>query len=431
MDRVAEALAAIKALGAAAEMRAAAQRGLAPADRPGVNTHIHLPPNFSAFQNAAQAVALAREQGVRVLGASQYYPGDTFGEFASATRGAGVFPLFGLEVICILENLARDGVKINDPGNPGKMYLCGRGVTRLVPMSSAAQATLDLIRRFDSDRLARAVDILVAHCLRHGVRTDLTLDSIRQGIVDRCQCRPESVLVQERHVAQALQEAIFDRVPAGRRAAVLREILGDDPSDGTDDVVSVQDDLRWRLMKAGRPTFAGETLITFDQAYRLVLDLGGIPCYPVLADGASPVCGYESPVGGLIDDLRSRRIHAAEFIPVRNEPGVLLEYVLAMRAAGLVVTGGTEHNTSQMLPLVPACKGGAPLPEEVRDIFWEGACVVAAHQFLAVHGECGLVDGQGRPNPAYSDAESRIAAMSRLGAAVIQTALERWGRENG
>jgi hypothetical protein len=93
--------------------------------------------------------------------------------------------------------------------------------------------------------------------------------------------------------------------------------------------------------------------------------------------------------------------------------------VKAMRASGLVVTGGTEHNTLDLLPMEPECLKGAPVPDDVKEIFWEGACVVAAHQFLMLHGECGFVDAQGEPNPNYPDANSRIAAFKSLGEAVI------------
>jgi hypothetical protein len=37
-----------------------------------------------------------------------------------------------------------------------------------------------------------------------------------------------------------------------------------------------------------------------------------------------------------------------------------------------------------------------------------------------LHGECGFVDAQGRPNPAYKSDEDRIRSFSQLGAAVIQ-----------
>jgi len=121
----------------------------------------------------------------------------------------------------------------------------------------------------------------------------------------------------------------------------------------------------------------------------------------------------------LITDLKARGFECAEFIPIRNTPEVLSQYVLAMRAAGLVVTAGTEHNTLDLLPIEPACLKGAPVPPDVQEIFWEGACVVAAHQFLTLHGESGFVDAQGKPNPKYPNATARIAAFRSLGEAVI------------
>src|SRR5438874_9653272 len=83
-----------------------------------VNSHIHLPPNFSAFDSVDQAVALAASEGVAVLGASNYYDYRVYGEFAREAARRGVFPLFGIEIIALIEELALDGVKINDPGNP-------------------------------------------------------------------------------------------------------------------------------------------------------------------------------------------------------------------------------------------------------------------------------------------------------------------------
>jgi hypothetical protein len=91
-----------------------------------------------------------------------------------------------------------------------------------------------------------------------------------------------------------------------------------------------------------------------------------------------------------------------------------------MRGAGLVVTAGTEHNTLDLLPSEPTCLKGVAVPDDVQEIFWEGACVVAAHQFLTLHGRCGFVDAQGQPNPDYADADSRIAAFRSLGETVIQ-----------
>jgi hypothetical protein len=61
-----------------------------------------------------------------------------------------------------------------------------------------------------------------------------------------------------------------------------------------------------------------------------------------------------------------------------------------------------------------------PIPEDLKAIFWEGACVAAAHQFLTLHGQTGFVDASGNPNSAYKGADERIADFAKLGAAVIR-----------
>lgn len=385
------------------------------------NTHIHLPPNFSAFRDAREAVGRAAAEGLSVLGASNYYDFGVYGEFGETCLSKGIFPLFGVEVITLDSELARAGVKVNDPGNPGKMYVCGKGIARFGEMSAAARRTIGTIRRNDGERMRKMIGLLNGIFAAGGVATGLNEDAIVDVIVSRTGAPRGAVTLQERHVALAFQEALFARAGGAERAAALQGILGAEPSDASD-AVKVQDDIRTRLMKAGRPGFVEEEFVTFDEAFRLILELGGIPCYPVLADGARPVCPFEEPVEKLIENIKARGIHCVEFIPVRNDAAVLERYVVAMRRAGLVVTAGTEHNTLEMLPMTPLCRGGRAIPAEVEDIFREGACVVAAHEFLTLSGRAGFVDESGRPSDAYGGGEELIGAMARLGAAVIRRA---------
>ena len=81
---------------------------------------------------------------------------------------------------------------------------------------------------------------------------------------------------------------------------------------------------------------------------------------------------------------------------------------------------GTEHNTLEHGPDRAPLRRGRPVPEDLKDIFWEGACVIAAHQFLTANGKSGYVDEHGEPDPSYPDAEARIKAFADLGAAVIE-----------
>lgn len=414
ISRLFKTLGAPEALSGQAQQDDAASFGLR------VNAHIHLPPNFSAFDTVSQAVQLAAEQEVGVLGVSNYYDYSVYAEFADLASKRGIFPLFGLEIITLNEALVQSGVKVNDPGNPGKMYICGKGITRFDPMNAQAATLLEVIRSKDSERMARMTDRLAGLFAAAGLQTGLDAKAVRQRIVGRHGSPLSTVFLQERHVAQAFQEVVFEKVPAEQRGALWERLFGVPSRAEAEDTASVQSEIRSHLMKAGKAAYVEETFVDFDHAYRLILALGGIPCYPTLADGAAPICSFETPVERLIVEIKARGIPCAEFIPVRNTPEVLSTYVKAMRSAGITVTAGTEHNTRDMLPIEPTCLDGQPIPEDIRAIFWEGACVVAAHQYLMFQGREGYVDGQGRLNPQYATNEERIAAYRSLGEAVLR-----------
>ncbi|MDP7162457.1 MAG: hypothetical protein QF792_03065 [Phycisphaerae bacterium] len=415
-----EALAALRSLGGVEQMREMAESGYGPPERLKTNLHIHLPPNFSAFESVEQAVTLAAEQGVGVLCAGNYYDYGVFEEFAARTRRRGIFPMFGTEIIALVDELVRDGVRINDPGNPGRMYICGKGITRFGRPTKEAARLLGIIRRNDAKRMTEMVGKLAEVFEQRGLATGLDEETIKDMVVRRCGCPREVVVLQERHLARAFQEAMFAKVTPDRRIDRLGRVLETDFNSKADDGRKIQNDIRSCLMKAGKVAFVVETFVSLDQAYRLILELGGIPCYPTLADGASPICRYEQPVEKLIDNLKAARIHCAEFIPARNTPTVLSRYVKAIRRAGLPVVAGTEHNTPDLIEMSPTCAGRQPVPEDIKDIFWEGACVVAAHQFLAASSRCGFVDGDGKVNDAYDNDNERIEAFAALGAAVIR-----------
>ncbi len=428
-----DALASLRAVADPDELRTHAEASLSPDPRPGVNAHIHLPPNFSAFQSVGEAIDLAGKQGVRVLGASNYYDFSVYADFIRLAREKGIFPLLGLEVIALLDDLVRDGVKINDPGNPGKMYLCGKGITKIAPMSPRAAELMDTVRSNDTARMTEMIEKLVAHFAAHGVAIDMNHEVVLAGLSAHHRTAAgeaipvETITLQERHVAQAAQRALAEEVPPGKLPETLASLLGTQPASRPGDAVGMQGEIRSHLMKAGKPCFVPESFISFEQARELILQLGGIPCYPTLADGTDPICPFEQTPETLVGHLQERNIHAAELIPTRNTPEVLEQYATALREAGIVVVGGTEHNTQSLGPIEPACKGGVPLPDEVAEIFWEGACVVAGHQMLQLHGLAGYVDAQGNPAGAYPSAESRISDLAAIGSAAIELYFQTTG----
>jgi hypothetical protein len=391
------------------------------------NAHVHLPPNFSAFASAREAVELAAGENLLCLGASNYYDFAVYGEFADEAAQWGVFPLFGLEVIALVDDLRRSGIKVNDPGNPGKMYICGKGISRFAPMSANAARIMAGIRERDRSRSARMIALVEGIFKANGVELGLDEDAIVEKVVARSGGPNETVTLQERHVALAFQEAFFERVPEDERRRRLTAILGTQSKAEATDAVAVQNEIRTHLMKSGKRAFVEEEFVTFDEAVRLVLELGGIPCYPVLLDGARPVSAFEDSPERLIENLKARGVYCAEFIPGRNEPAVLERYVKAMRRAGLPVLAGTEHNTLDRPAMTPRAAGGREIPEGVKDIFREGACVAVAHQYLNLIGKRGYVDERGRLNAEHGGVEERIGAMAGLGRAVI----ERFGKLQG
>src|SRR5664280_1010659 len=281
---------------------------------PIVNTHVHVPPNFSAFSTPEDVVESARAEGARAIGISNFYDQQVYRRFAELCRAAGL--------------------------------------TR--PLSA---------------------------------------DAIAADIAARTGVPVEWVSLQERHIARAVEEAIT-ALPLHERPAVLAKAYGAPAKASLDDAVGMQGEVRSRLLKAGTPGFAPEVPLSFEAAYAYVLAMGGIPCYPTLADGVDPVCPFEEPAAQLAAALVERGIHLAELIPIRNSSAVVDTYVAAFLAAGIEVVAGTEHNTADRIPFDPACTDGAMSPT-ARAAFWRGTCIVVAHQARIAAGEAGYVDAQG------------------------------------
>jgi hypothetical protein len=383
------------------------------------NSHIHLPPNFSAFETVEQALQLAADEGVQVLGCGNYYDYSVYKQFAQIAQAKSIFPLFGTEIIALETDLQQRGIRVNDPGNPGKYYICGKGLSRFEALSDRAGELLSIIRNNDALRM-REMSIRIAEVFSsHGVETGLDDQAVIARVVKRHKCTPKTVTLQERHLAQAFQEVFFEKVPESKRMQKLTDIFGKCPQSSCYDANGVQNEIRSNLMKVGRSCFVQETFVSLAQAKELIAELGGIPCYPVLADGSKQRCEYETPVEKLVETLKANDYRMVEFIPLRNSPQVLTEYMTAIRQAGIAVVAGTEHNTLDLLPIHPACLAGEPIPEEADAIFREGICVLVADAYLKACGQASFTDAvQGHPN-------DWIKQFSRIGAVVLKRYFEK------
>ena len=149
--------------------------------------------------------------------------------------------------------------------------------------------------------------------------------------------------------------------------------------------------------------------MTFERAYRLVLERDGIPCYPTLADGVDPVCPWEEPPAALAGRLLERGIHVAELIPERNDRAVVDAYVSAFRDAGIVVMAGTEHNTQQRIPIEPRCRTACRRPG------WPGRCSGRAPASWPRTSTSGRTVG--RASSTATDDRPRASPTPRAGSA--------------
>ncbi len=375
------------------------------------NAHVHLPPNFSAFESVEQALDLARDQGLTLLCASNYYDHRIYAAYGRGCLERGIFPAVGLEIISFDAGLAADGVRVNDPGNPGRFYANGLGTAFIVDPPAGAAETLGLIRSRDEARMAEMVERVNRLMEERGVAVRLSVEGIVAGLVARHGVDPAFVALQERHLVQALQVALFEAAGSDP-TALVQQAAGAALARPTDPV-AVQNDLRSHLLKAGKPGYVEERFVDFETACATILGLGGIPCYAILGDGANPVPEFEADPDGLVERLVARGIHMAQFIPRRNQLAFVERYAEVLRAAGIVLTVGTEHNTLELIPLQPAAIGPTPLSPRLRERFWEGACITAAHQVLVGRGEPGYVDGAGA---RVGDPER----LARIGAALLR-----------
>ena len=383
------------------------------------NTHIHIPPNFSAFESAEEAVDTAAREGVRVLGTSNFHDARIYARFADAARAACILPLFGLEFISVVDALRDAGTRVNDPGNPGRVYVCGKGIDPFTAPAFGAASLMHRARAADANRMRTMVALVRARFAAAGLETALTPENIAADVAEQSSVPGDWVVLQERHVAMAFQEAVFLAAAPERRRALLARAIGVPFGGSVNDPIGVQDAIRSALMKAGGPAFVPESPVSFHDAMSVILGLGGIPCYPTLADGASPVCPWEEPPAGLAERLQASGIFVAELIPGRNRPSIVDAYVSAFRESGIIVMAGTEHNTRARIPLEPRCLDGSLPSSGARAAFWEATCVVAAHQHLRVSGKPGYVDGEGRLNPGFPDGTSRVRWFAEMGQELI------------
>ena len=387
------------------------------------NGHIHTPYSFSAFKALDIAFKMAVEEKIAVLGINDFYVTDGYDAFHKGCLINKIFPLFNIEFIGLLKEEQKKGIRINDPNNPGRIYFSGKGLDYPFQVGWIQRRQLRTVKKESQAQIKAMISKL-----NHLINLEKPALKLSYGTIKK---KYAHELVRERHLAKALRELAITISPAGEEQLHFLESIygGKKSKTGMSNPAALENEIRSNLLKSGGSAFVEEdenSFLELRKIIKIIIRAGGIPCYPVLLDDPSGKCTeFESDPEKLYNSLKRLGIECIELIPGRNDYGILKNFVEFFYKKGFVITFGTEHNTPEMLPLTITTRGSKPLDESLKKIAWEGACVIAAHQYLRADGRQGYV----LPDGTHSVKQMR--ELINLGQLVIEYFLNKYQYEAG
>ncbi len=380
---------------------------------PNINGHIHTPHSFSAFSSIEQAFLLAKSEGVSVLGINDFYTTDGYEEFAELAQKHNVFPLFNIEFMALQNDLQAAGIRVNDPSNPGRTYFSGKGLRQPAKMDKVSLEKVKDLQTESNRQTYEMVDKLNAFFAENGI--DIRFDATEM------QKRLAKNLSRERHIAQAIRIAVFEKAKneLERKELFTQIFSGKEPKSAMNNVAGLENEIRGNLLKAGGAAFVPEdpkAFLSLEEVIEIIVDAGGIPCYPVLLDfGNANFTDYEADKVALMKTLKSKNVNSIELIPGRNDFNILKDFVTYFNENDFVITFGTEHNTPQLDFMKISCGGGIDLDDELKQINYEGTAVIAAHQYLIANGKEGyLKNGIAKTNEKADFIELGKAVIAKF-----------------
>ena len=366
-----------------------------------VNAHLHTPYSFSAFRNINDALDRAIAEGVKVLGINDFYTAEGYMEWAEGCKSRGLFPLFGIEFISLNEADQQAGLRVNDPANPGRTYLSGKGLSYPFQLDEPYASLLASVRHESNSQVEAMCGKLNALLQKENAGFELDVDWIKKELTRGS--------LRERHLARALRmklDTFFEKDESGIKPVLERLFGGKAMNAPLNDMAGVENEIRSHLLKAGGAAFVPEdprAFLPVQTVCEIILAAGGIPTYPFLGDDVKGTyTDFEHDLERVAEQLTQRGFHSVEFITTRNDVHLLEKYAGYLHDRGFVVTFGSEHNSPVMEPVELFARHHTPLTDRLKQINEEGACVIAAHQHLVRQGLEGYVDKNG-----YADRSKR------------------------
>ena len=364
-----------------------------------VNAHFHTPYSFSSFNDIEEVFTRAEQDDIQVLGINDFITTAGYDEFAEQAVKHHRFPMFNIEFMGLIQSAQQDGIRINDPNNPGRIYMCGKGLMTPEKLTPENKSRLQKVYDESNRQVKEMVKNLNKTLQWANAPFLLDWDTIRNTYTKG--------FVRERHIVKALRIELLKHFSEEQdQYRFLTKIYkGKEQNAPLSDPVALDNELRSRLLKKGGPAFVPENPDAFldvESINDIIRNAGGIPCYPVLLDDEK-------------GNFTEFRIFAVELIPARNNIWFLKEFVEFFAQRQFIITFGTEHNTPEMIPLSITCRGNTRLTDEMRVTNYESACIIAAHQYLLVKTGEGYLKKSGYP---HIDQRDRFIT---LGDAVIRS----------
>lgn len=397
--------------------------GINPPEYREVNGHIHTPYSFSAFDKLETAFTMAKDEQVTVLGINDFFVTDGFEAFNIGCLRNNIFPLFNIEFIGLLKEEQKKGIRINDPNNPGRIYFSGKGLDYPFNLSWIKKWQLNKVIKKSQNQIKAMIGKLNNLIQQINPSLSIKYEDIKKKFAHN--------LVRERHLAKAVRYLAIENYDTTDNQLRFIESLygGKQSKTGMSNPAALENEIRSNLLKAGGAAFVEEdesSFLELKKIKKIIIEAGGIPCYPVLLDDASgKYTEFEADAEKLFKTLSSLGIGCVELIPGRNDSSVLKNFVEFFDKKGFVITFGTEHNTPELTPIAVTARGSVSLDESLKKISWNGACVIAAHQYLRAHDRQGYVLDDGTLSVDQRD------ELARLGQLVIEYYLNRKEYESG
>ena len=285
------------------------------------NGHIHTPYSFSAFSTMDTIFNMARSEKIALLGINDFYVSDGYDLFHKGCVDNRIFPLFNIEFIGLLREEQQKGIRINDPNNPGRIYFSGKGLDYPFHTGWLRRRELSKVIKESQNQIRAMITKLNQLIGATGSSLSLSYNEVQR--------RYARELVRERHLARAVKDFATEHYKSAEEQIKFLESLygGKKSSAGLSAGASLENEIRSNLLKSGGPAFVPEdekSFLELRKIIRIIMDAGGIPCYPVLLDdSAGNHTEFESDNERLFRSLNKLGIECIELIPGRNDHGIL------------------------------------------------------------------------------------------------------------